>query len=308
MRTKNINHVVQVFLTYLIFIPVSFAAGTLDWSAQAPLWPNNALVNNYVNIGTPGVNIGVTVTGNTGNFNGTSPDLFNGNLDFFLNWPNNTSSITITITFSQAISDLAFNMIDIDAGSFVDQVTINASGPSGVVVPTISPDTSGPVNYTVAGNVVTGVLQGNELPTPVQFNDAVTQVVFIYANGPGAPANPGTQAIAIADLSWTNEADLVVTKDDASLTYTPGETGVYTLTVRNDGPGPVSAAAISDNLPNGVTLSAQWSCSSTAGSSCSVANGGSVGGSTISLTTDIINSGEITITVPVQFSVNMNDY
>lgn len=303
----SVKYIITLIASFAITSSV-YAAGTLDWSVQAPLWPNNALNNNYVNIGTPGVDVSVTVTGNTGNFQGTSPNLFNGNLDFFVNWPNATSTITITINFSQAISDLAFNIIDVDAGAFVDQVTINATGPGGAVVPSISPDTTGPVNYTVAGNVITGVLQGDEEPTPVQFNDAVTQIVFIYGNGPGAPANPGTQAIAISDLSWTNEADLVISKNDGSLTYTPGTTGNYILSITNNGPGPVTAANIVDNLPNGVTLSAQWTCSATAGSSCSAANGGSVNGSIVSLTANIINGGVVTVNVPVQFSSDMADY
>lgn len=103
-------------------------------------------------------------------------------------------------------------------------------------------------------------------------------------------------------------ADLSITKDDSSITYTPGGIGTYILTITNNGPADVTAATIEDLLPNGVTLSSQWTCSATAGSSCSAANGGSIGGSTVSLTADIINAGVITVNVPVQFSANMGDY
>jgi len=104
------------------------------------------------------------------------------------------------------------------------------------------------------------------------------------------------------------EADLTITKIDSVGTYTPGGTATYVITVTNGGPDDVTGAAILDSLPDGVTLSGQWSCSSTAGSSCSAANGGSIGGSTVSLTADIINTGVITINVPVQFSADMSDY
>ncbi len=103
-------------------------------------------------------------------------------------------------------------------------------------------------------------------------------------------------------------ADLSITKDDSSLTYTPGGTATYTIVVTNNGPDDVTGATIADNLPNGVTLSAPWSCSATAGSGCSAVSGGSIGGSTVSLTADIINNGVITVNVPVQFSSDMNDY
>ncbi len=104
------------------------------------------------------------------------------------------------------------------------------------------------------------------------------------------------------------QADLSITKTDSSATYSPGGTGTYVITVTNNGPESVTGATIQDLLPNGVTLSAQWTCSATAGSSCSAASGGSAGGSTVSLTANIINGGVITVNVPVQFSSNMGDY
>lgn len=103
-------------------------------------------------------------------------------------------------------------------------------------------------------------------------------------------------------------ADLLITKDDSSLTYTPGGTGTYTIIVTNNGPDDVVGATITDNLPNGVTLSGSWACVASAGSSCSAASGGSAGNSNVSLTADILNGGAITLNVPVNFSSNMADY
>jgi len=103
-------------------------------------------------------------------------------------------------------------------------------------------------------------------------------------------------------------ADLSITKDDGSLTYTPGGTGTYTIVVTNNGPDDVTAATIADNLPDGVTLSGAWTCAASAGSSCSAASGGSVGGSAVNLTADILNGGTVTVTVPVSYSSNMGDY
>lgn len=101
-------------------------------------------------------------------------------------------------------------------------------------------------------------------------------------------------------------ADLTITKDDSSLTYTPGTTGTYTVMVVNNGPDDVSGATINDNLPNGVIMTAAWSCTpSSASSSCNTAPNAT---DPISIEVDIVNSDSIVITIPVQFSANMGDY
>lgn len=308
---KSINKFIQILIAYIVITSSAIAAGTLDWSAEG--YTAGSFNQNYTNIGTPGITIGVVTTGSTGDLNDAgfnTPLINNGELLYFPNFENENEAITITITFSQAISDLSFLIRDIDEGSYEDQVTITGIGPNGAVVPAISDDNETPITYSVAGNVATanGISAGFADETPVTFNDAVTQVVIVYGNGPGFMGNPGGQLIWLGDLSWTNEADLVITKDDGSLTYTPGGTETYTLTVTNNGPGPVTAASILDNLPDGVTLSAPWSCSATAGSSCSAVSGGSIGGGVVSLTADIINGGVISVIVPVQFSADMSDY
>lgn len=298
-------------IIHTVFASTAFAAGTLDWSAEG--YTTGSFNQNYTNIGTPGVNISVVTTGSTNDLNDagfTTPQINNGALLYFPNFENENETVTVTISFSQAVSDLNFLIRDIDEGGYEDQVTITGVGPSGAVVPTISPDNETPITYTVAGNVATanGIGAGFADESPVTFNSAVTQIVIVYGNGPGFTGNPAGQLIWIGDLDWTNEAELQITKDDSSLTYTPGRTETYTIIVTNNGPGPVTAATILDNLPSGVTLSAQWSCNATAGSGCSAANGGSIGGTVVFLTADIINGGVITVDVPVRFSANMGDY
>ena len=101
-------------------------------------------------------------------------------------------------------------------------------------------------------------------------------------------------------------ADLTITKDDSSLTYTPGNTGTYTIVVTNNGPDNVTGATIADNLPNGVTMTAPWTCTpSSASSSCNTVPSTS---DPISIDVDIINGDTITVTIPVQFSSDMSDY
>lgn len=101
-------------------------------------------------------------------------------------------------------------------------------------------------------------------------------------------------------------SDLSITKDDNSLTYTPGGTGTYTIVVTNNGPDDVSGATITDNLPNGVTMTSAWSCTpSTVNSSCNTVPSTT---NPISIDVDIVDGDTITVNVPVQFSADMSDY
>ncbi len=185
----------------------------------------------------------------------------------------------------------AFNFTITDSIGGSNSVTINGSDS---IVTSVAPGT-----YSISEAVPTGWSL-----TSASCDD-----------GSSTPGNPvtgivvGISETVVCTVTNSNlTADLSITKDDGSLTYTPGGTGTYTIVVRNNGPDNVTGAAIADNLPNGVTLSAPWTCSATAGSSCSAASGGSIGGNAVSLTADILNGGVVTVNVPVQFSANMSDY
>lgn len=111
-----------------------------------------------------------------------------------------------------------------------------------------------------------------------------------------------------------NTADISVTKTDSLASYTPGGASTYTIVVSNSGPQEVNSVVVNDLLPNGLTLSAAWSCGvTTAGnggiiSACSAVSGGSIGDSSVNLTLDMAVNSEITISVPVQYSANPADY
>ncbi|HET8900118.1 MAG TPA: isopeptide-forming domain-containing fimbrial protein [Rhodanobacteraceae bacterium] len=70
-------------------------------------------------------------------------------------------------------------------------------------------------------------------------------------------------------------ADLAITKDDGLSTVVPGQGVTYTLTVTNNGPDYVTGASVTDTLPATLT-NASWTCSATAGASCTAAGGGSI--------------------------------
>ena len=108
-------------------------------------------------------------------------------------------------------------------------------------------------------------------------------------------------------LEFTSH-DISVTKSDSKGEFQPGETSSYTITVTNNGPDNAQNIDISDNLPSGMTLSGAWSCSAPTGSSCSAGSGGSAGDTSVSLTANIENGDAVTVTVPVTYSSDPNDY
>lgn len=101
-------------------------------------------------------------------------------------------------------------------------------------------------------------------------------------------------------------ADLQIRKGDPLTTYTPGGTSTYTIQVRNGGPARVTGATIADDLPNGVTMTGNWTCTpSSVNSSCNTAPDNT---DPISIDVDLAVGDFVTITVPVQYSSNMGDY
>lgn len=125
---------------------------------------------------------------------------------------------------------------------------------------------------------------------------------------------PAASLVADDVLSCTftnsrNQTALSITKDDGSASYTPGGAASYTITVRNDGPDPVSGALVGDRLPNGATLAGTWSCAISAGTgACTPASGGAIGGAAVDLSVDLASGASATITVPVNFATAPEAY
>ncbi|ALN55414.1 hypothetical protein GLE_0055 [Lysobacter enzymogenes] len=101
---------------------------------------------------------------------------------------------------------------------------------------------------------------------------------------------------------------LRISKSDDQATYTPGDARNYTITVNNDGSDAATGAQVSDTLPAGMTLTAQWQCTASPGSTCGAASGGTVGGNSVALTVSLAPGGSATIQVPVRYSPNPGDY
>ena len=97
----------------------------------------------------------------------------------------------------------------------------------------------------------------------------------------GAGGAPLTDPVGGPDSGAVNvyrayvSTDLSVTKTDNQTTAAPGETLTYTIVVHNSGPEAATAASVVDNLP-AVLLAPSWTCTATAGSSCTASGSGNI--------------------------------
>jgi uncharacterized repeat protein (TIGR01451 family) len=77
-------------------------------------------------------------------------------------------------------------------------------------------------------------------------------------------------------------ADLAITKDDGRTAVSPGQAVTYTITATNNGPDAVSGATVVDVLP-AMLASATWTCSASAGGSCTPSGSGNINDAAVNL-------------------------
>lgn len=113
---------------------------------------------------------------------------------------------------------------------------------------------------------------------------------------PTPPTTPVTRTTGIA-----------IGKTDGSLTYTPGGTATYVVTVTNSGPSTAGAITVADTLPAGVTLAGTPTCVVTGTASCGtlsgLAGGNSFGATGATLAPGAGNS--LAYQLPVSFAANL---
>ncbi len=106
------------------------------------------------------------------------------------------------------------------------------------------------------------------------FTGVLSNTATVTMPGAGIDPTPANNS-ATDTTTIVAEADLAVTKTDGTLVATPGGSTVYTVTVTNAGPSSVTGATVSDAVPAGATA-INWTCTATAGSSCTASGGGSI--------------------------------
>jgi hypothetical protein len=211
-------------------------AVTLDWDTAA--WTAGALTGSFdVDATNPGNDITVTISGSTGNFAAGAPANVSYNANAFgaglsstdggtgqktlntrLDWTNNTSTLTFTITFNYTggVYLQQLGIFDIDRTSatgttWIDQITnIYGTTPiGGIVGPSaITDDVNTQITGSGTNYVITGTNNGanNTSGGNAYLNfgaQKVTQVTFTWKNAAGTDANPASQIISLFDIIWT---------------------------------------------------------------------------------------------------------
>jgi len=132
--------------------------------------------------------------------------------------------------------------------------------------------------YIFVRSGTTWVERDRLLPAPVLWSSWFGWAVGVSGNTViiGAPIDKaGLAPLAGSSHVYVPQAELAVTKTDGQTTAVPGEPLSYTIVVSNAGPGDVIGATVTDALPAAL-LGAGWTCSASAGSSCSPSGSGNI--------------------------------
>jgi uncharacterized repeat protein (TIGR01451 family) len=180
----------------------------------------------------------------------------------------------------------------------------NFGGPSAVNGATVT-DTFPPILQNVTwtcsnsggGTCLTASGSGNlNAQVSLGANQSVEFTVFATID-PAAPAgtltNTATVSSPVTDTNPTNNtatdttaleplADLVAVKSDGRTAVTGGEATSYQILVSNTGPSHAPSANVVDNFPAALT-GATWTCSASAGATCTAAGSGNISDAVVSL-------------------------
>ncbi len=255
------------------------APSILDWDSA--VWGEGDLTNSYTVAGEPVV---ITVTDvnsslqNYAPFGGQTPIESTANtggltpaessIHFLANQPTQASTVDISIalgTFGTGVDKFQMSIFDVDFGAsqFQDQITVLGTIGGVTVTPTLFTSAAN----SAAGSVVTGVSGAGSTSAignmTVEFNSPIDTLVLNYGNGPGAPANPGNQGIAMHDLALCPVLSAVLKAEKTAAVFdplslglymVPGNDVIYTIEFANGGDGPTDANSLEiiDAIPSEI--------------------------------------------------------
>ncbi|TDB63397.1 hypothetical protein [Arundinibacter roseus] len=200
----------------------SLVGQDLDFQTSLPNYTaGDADGHSYVNLGNPATDVEIAVTGDKNfisTFGTPTPRPVSSGLSLQMNWSANSQCVTFTFTFAAGVSNLSFNMVEIDRGGatssepgkfqYQDQVTISGMLGTTPVDPLLGTATG----TSISGNTITGTAATSGVINTVSFQNPVTQVTIQYCNGPDSRADPTSQGISIGDMSWDGPLPVVLTR------------------------------------------------------------------------------------------------
>ena len=277
--------VLRLAATLLLALLVPFAARAefLDWTDVT--WPAGSLgPRAYTGGDLATSTVTATVTDPSGvrpsgfpaigaNYNG-----FDHAFRLRANFANTNQLISLQYALGAPVSNLRFDVGDLDAGSatspytgWQDILTVTAFR-GGVEVPVTATPLGAAVAvdavnsystglnatvYGLSGDVAAASTAGNARFT---VTGPVDQIRIDYRAGnapdgiPGnGPSNPVEQGINFGDLIFTAQADLSLTKLASNPAPAVGSTVTYTLTLTNGGPAVATGITVADVLPAGLS-------------------------------------------------------
>lgn len=209
-------------------------AAVLDWSTET--YTPGSLLRTFTDVDGSGVDLRITISGNTGFFQNTTPQIVSeysdDALQLFVDFTSNAQAVTVTFDFfetgtatAKEVTNFSFPVYDIDTdGSgyqwgFIDQLEdVAGSGTNGNFGATFSPQ--GTQTTANQGNPNALVRAGLFQPTIASDDSAGTVDVsfgsnfgssyqFVYTNddrpfffGDLTQNNPTQQAVGLGDLSF----------------------------------------------------------------------------------------------------------
>ncbi|MFC4292719.1 hypothetical protein ACFOWX_09870 [Sphingorhabdus arenilitoris] len=258
-----------------------------DWDTATPAWVSGALSNSYTLSGLGSYSFTVTSTdplqaGTPQLSTAASGGLTPAELGLFLRMDNDTipDFSTIVMTLPTAVPAMQFSLFDIDKSpTFEDQITVTGTFNGATVLPTL---TNGPSN-TVSGNVGTGSAAAGDTTAlgtlTVTFSSPVDSITIRYGSGPGAPLNPGTQSMALHDITMCMPTTNLITTKTSSIVSDgisaanpkaiPNSSVRYCILVTNSGSGTATNVVATDNVPSNLSF---ISGTMRSGTSCAAAN------------------------------------
>jgi hypothetical protein len=190
--------------------PGVHASAVLDWDMVD--YSAGSLTQSF-SVG--GIDLDFAFSGDT-NFQSGAPDdtsvLTGGlgsqqSLQIQLDHPQNTDTVQLDVSFSEAVAAVAFSIFDVDTGtggaSFHDDVTISGFLGSASVAPIL---TAVGTTFNISGSTATGHSQAanstSQGTLSVAFSGPIDALRIIYGNDSTAPADPGPQGIGLHDISF----------------------------------------------------------------------------------------------------------
>ncbi len=202
-------------------------------------------------------------------FNGTIGD---GPTPLFMNFNNSQfdplDKVTMTITLSQAVTDLNFSLSHVDLNGYADAVEVfyddNTSGAftnaaTNTAFWSIGSSVTRTNDAVVNGWRGTGTTGFTSTDGNVNFDfggQAVQRIQIVYFSYTGT-GDPGNQFVSVSDLSYFSPgADLSLTKTLIGSPPIQGGTATWRLTAVNAADSALSAdnVLVQENLPAGFTL------------------------------------------------------